>query len=66
MHVELFFYLHFDLCTHQETRALMRQTAAEVLHVNGTFKNMTDSLMMKEAEVSTSVREVEIGKGKGV
>ena len=43
----------------------MRQTAAEILHVNGTFKNMTDSLMMKEAEVSTSVREVEIGKGRG-
>ena len=47
--------MHFDLCICQETRALMRQTAAEVLHVHGTFKNMTDVLMMHEAEVGAAV-----------
>ncbi|KAK7090218.1 uncharacterized protein [Littorina saxatilis] len=42
----------------QETRAVMRQTAAEVLHVHGTFKNMTDLLLMREAEsISTGAKE---------
>lgn len=35
----------------QETRSLMRQTAAEVIHVYGTFKNMTDLMLMKKAEM---------------
>ncbi|KAL8567183.1 hypothetical protein ACOMHN_046593 [Nucella lapillus] len=35
----------------QETRSMMRQTAAEVIHVFGTFKNMTDLMLMKEAEM---------------
>ncbi|XP_076453551.1 uncharacterized protein LOC143288799 [Babylonia areolata] len=35
----------------QETRRLMRQTAAEVIHVHGTFKNMTDLMLMNEAEM---------------
>nr|KAG5699247.1 hypothetical protein BaRGS_000449 [Batillaria attramentaria] len=41
----------------QETRSVMRQAAAEVVHVHGTFKNMTDILMMREAERITTGKE---------
>jgi hypothetical protein len=45
---------------------MMRQVAAEVLHVHGTFKNIVDVHMMREAEVSFILPQLHIPyKNKG-